>query len=79
MNDPIIFNGMRIQESRMAVRLKTVVHVRRHPISKRRRRWQVVVEVVETPCAFVMEGLILMHPLLLAGLREQLRGRVSHG
>lgn len=59
--------GLKVVSSPLATQL--CWKVQRHPIHKRRRGWNVV--KVAEPACWQMGGTLVMHPALIARLREK--------
>ena len=67
--NPMTFQGTPVITSPFAESIKWTTEVKRWPIEKKRRGWTVVRTMHKEPCAYIMDGVIVMHPVLVAKLK----------
>lgn len=67
----MLFSGMTVHKSELAVQSITTFDVVRTAIPKRRKRWRVVKTARQVPGAFQIAGVMYVHPSIYDALLQQ--------
>lgn len=72
----MLFSGMTVHKSELAVQEITTVEVVRTAIPKRRKRWRVVKTARQVPGAFQIAGAMYVHPSIYDALLQKAAPKV---